>query len=113
MTILWTGKTTDMKKVYTAEGETYKELYEEIQDKYGNDKIIDKDAFEIKLLEVNNEDLDQYEITSDGIGNWELYETFENKEGLRRLSDVNYREIIENSDSQAYYHEFELEEDDE
>ena len=113
MTILWTGKTTDMKKVYIAEGETYKELYEEIQEKYGYDAIIDKDAYEIKLLEINNEDLDQYEVTSDGIGNWELYETFENKEGLKRLSDEDYREIIGNSDSQAYYHDFELEEDDE
>ncbi|RAI79287.1 hypothetical protein BFS35_012060 [Macrococcoides goetzii] len=78
MTILWTGKTTDMKKVYNAEGETYKEVYENIVDKYGYD-VFDEDvmaAFE--LIEVKEDD-DYYNLISDSKSEY-YYSVFEFEE---------------------------------
>ncbi|GEM_PF-6863563 len=78
MTILWTGKTTDMKKVYTAEGETYKEVYDDIVEKYGYD-VFDEDvlaAFE--GIEVKVDD-DYYNLISDSKSEY-YYSDFEFEE---------------------------------
>ncbi|MDJ1154519.1 hypothetical protein QNJ24_00285 [Macrococcus caseolyticus] len=78
MTILWTGKTTDMKKVYTAEGETYKEVYDDIVEKYGYD-VFDEDvlaAFE--GIEVKVDD-DYYNLICDSKSEY-YYSDFELEE---------------------------------
>ncbi|TDM12645.1 hypothetical protein [Macrococcus bovicus] len=73
--IKWTGKTTDGRKVYTAEAQTYKDLYAEINDKYGSGNIIDEEY----------EDADRSKWTEE-----------------------DYKEAIEESRSEAYYHDFEI-----
>lgn len=40
--IIYTGKTTDMKKIYRAEGSTYEEVYNNFVEKYGYD-VLDED----------------------------------------------------------------------
>ncbi|TDM15688.1 hypothetical protein [Macrococcus bovicus] len=73
--IKWTGKTTDGRKAYTAEAQTYKDLYAEINDKYGYGNIIDEEY----------EDADRSKWTEE-----------------------DYKEAIEESRSEAYYHDFEI-----
>ncbi|TDL40528.1 hypothetical protein EVU91_01165 [Macrococcoides bohemicum] len=78
MTILWTGKSTDMRTVYNAEGETYKEVYDNIVEKYGYD-VFDEDvlaAFE--LIEVKEDD-DYYNVISDSKSEY-YYSDFEFEE---------------------------------
>lgn len=103
--IKWTGKTTSGVHTYKAEGKNYKELYHNIVDKYGYD-FLDADVYEIQLLKKNNEDLERYDIDSEGIGNWEKYEEFESG-NIEYLEDEDYRELIENSKGNAYHQEFE------
>lgn len=107
MLIKWEGKNTQGNIKWTAEGSSYKELYENIQDKYGHDYIIDSNAYEIAMLEKNREDLDKYDVTTDGIGNWELYESFECRNDLQQLDESDYRSIINCSDGNAYHQTFE------
>lgn len=71
--IKWTGKTTDGNKKYTAEGSTYEEVYNHINEKYGYGSILD----------------DEEENRTD----W---------------TEEDYRNAIEESTSEAYYHEFKL-----
>ncbi|WP_435919428.1 hypothetical protein [Macrococcus capreoli] len=104
--IAWTGKTTDGNKKWTAKAPTYKELFETLIDKYEY-AIVDYDKLGIKKLEVNGEDLDQYDVTTDGIGNFELFEEFENRKDLKELSEQDYKDVISNSDGNAYYQDFE------
>ena len=90
-------------------------MYNNIQEKYGYDEIVSKDAYEIELLKVNDENLDDYEVDGDGIGNWEKYEEFAESEydensNFKQLTDVDYKTIIEESDSQAYHQTFDIEE---
>lgn len=106
--IQWTGKTTDGSRRYTSAGNTFKEIYEDIQNKYSYDAVIDADAFEIALLRKNNEDLGKYDITTDGLGNYALFEDFFSKSDIKHLTDEDYRDIIEMSDSQAYYQTFDV-----
>lgn len=106
--IIWTGKTTDKVKKYTAEGETYYELYTNIQEKYGWDHIIDSDAFEKKVLELNGEDVDDWADT-DGIEDFEIYNDWVTDDKIAKVTDEDFKDIIEDSDSEAYYHEFEME----
>ena len=73
--IKWTGRTTDGNKKYTAEAQTYKDLYAEINGKYGYGNIIDEEY----------DDADRSEWTED-----------------------DYKEAIEESRSEAYYHEFNI-----
>ncbi|MGK0554457.1 hypothetical protein [Macrococcus capreoli] len=105
--IVWTGKTTDGNKKWTAKAPTYKELFETLIDKYEY-AIVDYDKLGIKKLEVNGEDLDKYDVTTDGIGNWELFEEFENRKDLKELSDEDYKDVIRSSDGSAYYQDFEV-----
>lgn len=77
MTITWTGKTTDGRKVYTAEGRNYKEVYEDINERYGYATVIDED--------IDNQDKSEW-------------------------SDEQYKDAIENSKAQCYYHDFEEDE---
>jgi len=71
--IKWTGKTTDGNKKYTAEGSTYEEVYNHINEKYGYGSILD----------------DEEEDRTD----W---------------TEEDYRDAIEESTSEAYYHEFKM-----
>jgi|SRR5690625_3602791 len=109
--IAWIGKTTDKVKKYTSEGESYYELYTNIQEKYGWDEIIDQDAFEQKVLEVNGENVDEW-ADSDGIKDFEAYEEWVTDDKIAKVTDEHYRKIIEDSNSEAYYHEFEEVEED-
>lgn len=70
--IKWTGKTTDGNKKYTAEGSTYEEVYDHINEKYGYGLVLD----------------DEEEDRTD----W---------------TEEQYKEAIEESTSECYYHEFE------
>lgn len=106
--IKWIGKNTQGNMMWTAEGIGYKDLVGTIDEKYGYDYILDANAKQIRMLEINNEDLNEYDITSDGIGNWEKYEEFENRTGLKELSEQDYRDILESSKGKAYYQEFDF-----
>ena len=104
--IKWTGKNTSKTITYTAEAETYEELYRNIQEKYGYDNIIARDAFEFKVLEINGENVDDWG-DSDGITDWEAYEDWVTDDKIAKLTEEDYRAMINDSDAQAYYHEFE------
>ena len=104
--IKWTGENTSKTITYTAEAETYEELYRNIQEEYGYDNIIARDAFEFKVLEVNGENVDDWG-DSDGITDWEAYEDWVTDDKIAKLTEEDYRAMINDSDAQAYYHEFE------
>ena len=70
--IKWTGKTTDGNKKYIAEGSTYEEVYDHINEKYGYGLVLD------------DEEEDRTEWTEE-----------------------QYKEAIEESTSECYYHKFE------
>lgn len=105
--IKWIGKNTASSITYSAEGRTYRELFDNIRDKYGYGYIEGEDAYEIALLEKNGEDLDKYEVTSDGIGNYELFEEFSARNDIKQLDDEDYKNVITSSDANAYYQTFE------
>ena|SRR5699024_8526064 len=107
--IYWTGRTTDKILKYTASGETYKEVYEDIQDTYGYDNIINRDALEFKKLEINGYDVHEFLMDYDGF-DFEAYEKAES-EFDNDMTEHDYRDIIEESTSQAYYHEFIVDEE--
>lgn len=111
--IKWSGKNTAGNIHYSAEGRTYKEVLENIQDKYGYGYIEREHAYEIALLEKNGEDLDKYEVTTDGIGNFELFEEFFARTDIKQLDDEDYRDVITSSDGNAYYYDFEIINEDE
>lgn len=104
--IIYTGKTTDMKKIYRAKGSTYEEVYNNFVEKYGYD-VLDEDIYEIQLLKKNGENLDEYDVDLDGIHNLEKLEEFR-ESNYTNLEDDDYRELFENSSTQVYYHEFEI-----
>lgn len=105
--IVWTGKNTAGNITYKADGRTYKELFENIQDKYGYGYIEREHAYEIALLEKNNENLEKYEVTTDGISNHELFEEFFARTDIKQLEDEDYKDVISSSDGNAYYQDFE------
>lgn len=107
--VKWVGKNTQYDKKWEADGLGYKDLVETIEYKYGINYILDSDAVQIKLLEINGENLDDYEVTSDGIGNMDKFEEFENKEGIKELSEDDYKDVLESSKGNAYYHNFKTE----
>ncbi|WP_414739361.1 hypothetical protein [Macrococcoides canis] len=105
--IVWNGKNTAGNITYKADGRTYKELLENIQDKYGYGYIEREHAYEIALLEKNNENLEKYEITTDGIINYELFEEFFARTDIKQLDDEDYKDVISSSNGNAYYQNFE------
>ena len=106
--IRWTGKSTDGNSKWTAEGQGYKDLFETLIQKY-DDAIVTYEMLGAKKLEVNGEDLEKYEVTADGICNWELFEEFEARTDLKELSEEDYKEVIEDARGNAYYQTFEEE----
>ncbi|PCF60932.1 hypothetical protein B5C05_01750 [Staphylococcus delphini] len=104
--IVYRGRTADMNKSYIAEGSTYEEVYNNFVDKYGYD-VLDEDIYEIQLLKKNGENLDDYDVDSDGINNYDKLDEFRESDYVD-LEDYDYRELFENSSSQVYYHEFEI-----
>lgn len=108
--IKWVGKNTQGNMRWEDEGLGYVGLIQSIEDKYGIDYILDADAVQIGLLELNGENLDDYEVTTDGIGDWDKYVEFSGREGIKELSEEDYRNILELSRGNAYYHDFKTEE---
>lgn len=102
--IRWIGQTTDYNKQYTAEGESYKAVYEQIQDKYGTTTIIDEYTYELKVAEVNGKDEDDFKV--DGELDVEMLMAFCEQTDLEPLGDEDYEDIIRDSRSQAYYQTF-------
>ena len=74
--IEWIGRTTDGNRVFTAKGTNYKNIFEQIQEKYstGLANFFDNDSLEIAMLEYYEADLDEFDVTTDGIGNYEKFE---------------------------------------
>lgn len=63
------------------------------------------DGFEVKVLEVNNENVDEFSI--DDELDFEKYQDWETPEKLDNMTDKHYIELINDSTSEAYYHDFE------
>lgn len=102
--ILWTGKTQDKSFIYTAQAESFKELYERIEKKYGH--IFDKNSYEIKLLKLNGQNLKEFENTEENTFDYSVFEDWYMFEKEKDLCDEHYKELIEESVSQVYHHEF-------
>lgn len=92
------GYDTSKVRKYEVVAEDYKELYEELQSKYD---VFQNDELEVALAErvLNAEQIEKLEITTDGIENWDL---FEELLGNENALEEDYKEAIENHDSQIY-----------
>lgn len=104
--ISWIGKTQDNIFRYTAQAETFKALYERIEKKYGYGHVLDENSYEIKLLKVNGQNLKEFENVEENAFDYSVFEDWYMFEKEIDLCDEHYKELIEESISQVYHHEF-------
>lgn len=103
--IFWIGHSSDGKNQYYAQGNGYYDLYTDIQEEHGWNTFINPNAIEMKVLELNQENTDEWGDIR-GLKNIEEYDNWITEEKIEKLKDEHFKEIIEKSVSDVYYHQF-------
>src|SRR5699024_137671 len=103
--IFWIGHSSDGKNQYYAQANGYYDLYTDIQEEHGWNTFINPNAIEMKVLELNQENTDEWGDIR-GLKNIEEYDNWITEEKIEKLKDEHFKEIIEKSVSDVYYHQF-------
>lgn len=110
MRIKWRGRSTSGLLKWNFEADTMRDLYHILVSK-GIISTVDKDPYCEAML--NKVGLSESDFTEDEAEKYNdnYYEWFEKATDGIYLSEVEYKEIIENENGNAYYQDFEIEEE--